>query len=194
MRNFNLTILTAIFLTTLILTSCNQVSKSDNNDITLTEKKNELLKKENDLLKKEQELNQKAVKTAQSNQSATQQQSDNSVSENLDFLKKFDKKYPFEIKLLDNPILKKRLKKMLGSQYDYLKSIWELETPIEITNGLFYAWGMQAHSGGDPGAVLMADISNNVLYVGIRKDEQEKIYSEDGSNVPQQLQDWANEQ
>lgn len=43
---------------------------------------------------------------------------------------------------------------MLGSQYDFMQIIWEVETPIEITNGLFYAWGMQAHSGGDPEALF----------------------------------------
>ena len=192
MRHFILIILAAIFLTTFILTSCNHTSKSDDKDRALTEKENELLKKEIELLKKEQELNQKAVKPTTSNQTTKQQLSDNAVSDNLDFLNKLDKKYPHEIELLDNPIIKKRLKKMLGTQYDFMKSIWEVETPIEISNGLFYAEGMQAHSGGDPSAVLMADINKNVLYVGIRKDEQEKIYSEDGSNAPQRLQDWAN--
>ena len=184
MRQFNLTILATIFLATFVLTSCNQTNKSEDKSKELTEKENDLLKKENELLKREQELNQKAFK----------QQTDNTASDNLDFLNKFDKEYPYEIKLLDNPILKQRLKKMLGSQYDFMKSIWEVETPIEISNGLFYAWAMQAHSGGDPGAVLMADINRNVLYVGIRKDEKEKIYSEDGSDAPQRLQDWANEQ
>ena len=191
MKHFNFKILVAIFLTVFSFSSCKQTNKSDDKDKALTEKENDLLKKENELLKKEQELNQKAAN--QANNQTTQQQTDKPDSENLDFLYKLDKKYPYEIKLLDNPIIKKRLKKILGSQYDYLKSIWEVETPIEISNGLFYAWGMQAHSGGDPGAVLMADINKNVLYVGIRKDEQEKIYSEDGSNAPQRLQDWANE-
>ena len=83
---------------------------------------------------------------------------------------------------------------MLGPQYAFVKSIWEVETPIAITNGIFYAWGMKAHSGGDPGAVLMADLNKNVLYVGIRKNKDEKFYSEDGSMVPQKMQEWADEQ
>ena len=190
MRQFNLTILVIIFLTTISMASCNQRSIDDDKDQALTENENELLKKESELLKSEQELNQKEKATTDNQ---TTKQSDNSSSENLDFLRKFDNKYPYEVKLLDNPILKKRLKKMLGSQYDFMKGNWQVETPIEITNGLFYAWGMQSHSGGDPSAVIMADISKNVLYVGIRKDSQEKIYSEDGSNAPRRLQDWANE-
>ncbi len=187
MQYFNLTILASIFFATIILTSCNQTKKSDDKD-------KELLEKESELSKAKQELNQKTVEPTTHNRTLNQQQSDNAASDNLDFLQKFDKKYPYEIKLLDNPILKKRLKQMLGNQYDFMKSIWEVETPIEIVDGLFYAWAMQAHSGGDPSAVLMADIDKNILYVGIRKDEKEEIYSEDGSAAPQRLQDWADEQ
>jgi len=130
----------------------------------------------------------------EANNKITKQQHGNTTSENLDFMKKLNGKYPYEVKLLNNSVLKKRLKKMLGSQYDYMKNIWEVQSPIEINNGLFYAWAMQAHSGGDPSAVLMVDFNKNVLYVGIRKDKQEKIYSEDGSDAPQKIQDWANEQ
>ena len=185
MRHFNFAVMTTFLLTTFILTSCNQTSKSEDKDKALIEKENELLKKENELLKKEQELNQKSAKTTTIN---------TTIADNLDFMKKLKGKYPYEVKLLDNSILKKRLKQMLGSRFDFMKSIWEVETPIEIENGLFYAWAMQAHSGGDPGAVLMVDFYKNVLYVGIRENEKEKLYSEDGSLAPQRLQDWANEQ
>jgi hypothetical protein len=40
----------------------------------------------------------------------------------------------------------------------------------------------------------MADLNKNVLYVGIRKNKDEKFYSEDGSMVPQKMQEWADEQ
>ena len=116
------------------------------------------------------------------------------VSGELLFLKKFEGKYPYEVKMLDHPVLKKRLQKLLGSEYDFLKSIWQVEAPIEINNGMFYAWAMEAHSGGDPGAVIMADINQNVLYVGIRKDKEEKFYSENGGKVPGKMQQWADEQ
>jgi len=177
------------FLAILPLTSCNQADSPDDKEKALMQRENELLKKENALLKKEQELDQKAVK-----QTTRQQPSANAVADNLHFLEGFNGKYPHDIKLLDNPVLKRRLQKMLGSQYDFMKSIWDVEVPVEINDGLFYAWGMQAHSGGDPGAVLVADIRNNVLYVGIRKDAHEQLYSEDKSNAPKRLQEWADEQ
>lgn len=179
---------TAICLagTTMFL-GCNKLSnKHDNKEKTLIEKENELLKKENELLKKEQELNQKIVQ-----QTANLQQSENAATESLDFLTKVNGKYPYEVKLLDNPILKKRLKKMLGSQYDFMKSIWQVQIPMIIEDTFFYSWAMQAHTGGDISAALMADIKNNVLYVIIRNDELEKFYSENGSILPKRLQDLA---
>jgi len=156
----------ALTITLLLCFSCSQ-NKSEQEEVkkrTLIERENELLKKDNELLKKEQELYQK--KDQQTN---NQQQSDNITKENLDFLIKLNGKYPHEVKLLDNPILKKRLKKMLGSQYNFMKSIWQVEIPIAINDGFFYVWAMQAHSGGDPGVILMADIEDNVLYVVIKK-------------------------
>lgn len=142
-----------------------------------------------DLPQKEQAINPKEAILKKEKEIASK-----TISKELSFLNAFDKKYPYEIKLLDKPVIKRRLEEMLGPQYAFVKSIWEVETPISITNGMFYAWGMKAHSGGDPGAVLMADLNKNVLYVGIRKNKDEKFYSEDGSKVPQKLQDWADEQ
>ncbi|OFY97069.1 MAG: hypothetical protein A2309_00530 [Bacteroidetes bacterium RIFOXYB2_FULL_35_7] len=108
-------------------------------------------------------------------------------------MNKYKGKYPDDVNLLDHPVIKKRLKKMIGKQYDYLKKIWEEEAPIEINNGLFYAYAMQAHSGGDPGAIIMADIKKNILYVGIRKNQNINIYSENRSKAPQRLLDWSME-
>jgi hypothetical protein len=108
----------------------------------------------------------------------------------LYFLNSCKGKYPFEVNLLDNAVLKPRLMKMLGERYAFIKNIWEVETKIEINKGLFYAWGMLAHTGGNPEAIIMADISRNVLYAGIREGDNVKIYSEDGSNAPQKLLDW----
>jgi len=120
-------------------------------------------------------------------------QSSAPVSSELQFLMEWNGQYPYDVKFLDNAVLKKRLMKMLGPRYKFLKSIWDVETPIEIKNNLLYAWAMQAHSGGDPSAVIMADLAKNVLYAGIRQDGHTKLYSEDGSDPPQKLKDWSKE-
>src|ERR1700689_29880 len=69
------------------------------------------------------------------------------AADNLQFLKQFNGKYAYQEKLFDNAGIKKRLEKLLGGQYDYfIKSIWQVETPIKVENDFFYAWAMQAHS------------------------------------------------
>jgi hypothetical protein len=114
----------------------------------------------------------------------------------LNFLKQYNSKYAYEVKLFNNAVIKPRLQKLLGAQFNYfVKSIWQVETPIKVENNFVFAWAMQAHSGGDPSATLLADISKNILYLKIIKDNQTKIYSEDGSNaVPKELDDWAKKQ
>ena len=116
---------------------------------------------------------------------------ENSTSDNLDFLMKLNGKCISEVNLLNNTVFKMRLKKIIGSQYDNLEGFMWVQSPIEINNGLFYAWGMARSSGGDPSAVIMADINKNILYVGIQYDYKVTIYSEDGNNAPQRLLDWA---
>ena len=112
----------------------------------------------------------------------------------LSVLRSFGGKYPYEIKLLKNPALKKRLTELLGTElYAFVKRIRQVESPIEIDEGLFYSWAMQMHSGGNPSAVIMVDFEKDILYVGIRKDNVSTVYSEDGSKAPQKLIDWTNE-
>jgi hypothetical protein len=113
-------------------------------------------------------------------------------SATLGFLKAFEGKYPQEINLLEHPELQARLKKMLGSEYDTLKKFWQVETPVEINGNLVYTWGMEAHSGGNPEAVFMADMDINRIYIGIRKDTSVRIYQEDENDTPpQRLLDWS---
>jgi len=116
-----------------------------------------------------------------------------SPRKDLTALYRFQGKYPHDVKLLTQPVIKKRLKSLLGRQYAYMRSIWELEAPIEVEHGQLYAWGMQAHSGGNPSAVLMADIEQNVLYVGICQNHQVTFYSENGEDAPAKMQQWASE-
>jgi len=190
MRHFNLTILIAILVTTFTLGSCNQANKSDDKDKALIEKENELLKKENELLKKEQELNQKTSKTTTDN--STIKQPDNSTLNNLDFLKKLNGKYPYDVKLFNNSALMQRLKKLLGnSRFNFLKETWAVETPMEFTNNIFVASACQAHACAYTEFIIVYDFSNNVMYAGIREEGKVKTYSEDGSNSPI-VNEWEN--
>ena len=125
----------------------------------------------------------------------------NAVTENRDSLPVADSigltyfrdlmgKYPNEIKLFEKPELVTRLKKMMGPEFDFMRQNWETEVPIDISNGIAFTWGMKAHSGGDPGSALCADINKNVLFTAIRKDGKVQTYTEINSPLPPQLLDW----
>ena len=114
----------------------------------------------------------------------------------LRFLKRYNGKYAYGEKLFDNAVLKARLQKLLGKKYRYFtKKIWQVETPIRTEKNFFYAWAMQAHSGGDPSATLLADMKRNILYVEISNGNEITTYAEDGSKiVPEALEQWARDQ
>ena len=165
MRHFHLTILIAILLTT--LTSCYQTRKLDNKEKALVEKENKLRIRE-------------------------KQQPDNSNSSSLDFLKELDGKYPYQVKLFDNSAFTQRLKKLIGnSRYRFLKKTWAVEVPMEVENNTFVALGCQAHNCASTNFIIVVDFSKNVMYVGIKEEDEIKTYSEDGSYSPK-VNEWVN--
>ena len=122
-----------------------------------------------------------------------QAQASTKPANDLGFLRTYDGKYAFDVKLFDNARFKTRIRKLPGSQYHYfIKSIWQVEIPIKIENDFLYAWAMQAHSGGDPAATLLADFHTNTLYIEIVKEHTTTLYAEDGSTaIPKPLADWV---
>ena len=191
MKQINLNILIVIFLTSLASTSCNQTSKSYTREKTQTERENEQLKKENELLKKELASNQNSAGTAK-NQPTVIQQVDRSPLNNLNFLKELDGKYPFEVELFDNTDFTQRLKKLLGnSRYNFLKETWAVEIPIEYKNNVFVASGCQAHNCGSTNFIVVYDFPNDVMYAGIREEDQITTYSENGGSSEKIIK-WAN--
>ena len=94
-------------------------------------------------------------------------------------LKKYVGKYPYEVKLLDNPALKDRLKKLLGPDFAAMKANWNVETPIEIESGVFMASACQAHNCADNRYLLFVDLDKdniNVLHV----EHGTQTYAENG--------------
>jgi len=114
-----------------------------------------------------------------------------SLKNELDYLKKYDGMYPNRVKLLGNNSLTKRLKSLLKSRYNFLVKTWGPETPIEINKNIFIAWGCQQHNCSNTNFTIVVDFAKNIIYVGIREEENVSIYSEDGSSSVQILK-WAN--
>ncbi len=162
---------------------------------SIEQEKKETENLEKEIVKDEQELEKEEQKLEKEENQVDQPFANDTTPKSLSFLIPFRDRYPHDISFLELPLLKPRLLHLLGKEkYAYVKQIWQVETPIEIKDSLFYAWGMEAHSGGDPSAVVMADLNQNLLYVGIRQNGTEKMYAENNRPVPPRLMEWANEQ
>ena len=94
-------------------------------------------------------------------------------------LKKYVGKYPYEVKLLDNAELKSRLVKLLGPDFAAMKANWNVETPMEIEDGIFMASACQQHNCADNRYLLFVDLENdniNVLHI----ENRTQTYAEHG--------------
>ena len=89
-------------------------------------------------------------------------------------LKKFVGKYPYEVKLLDRPELKDRLKKLLGPDFAAMKANWNVETPIRIESGIFMASGCEQHNCGD---------NRYLIFVDLEKDNINVLHLENGTQT-----------
>ena len=72
-----------------------------------------------------------------------------------------------------------------------MKTKWAVETPIEIKGNILQAWGCQQHNCDRTNFIIVVDFIKNVVYVGIRRNEIVKSYSEDGSTNAE-INKWAN--
>lgn len=108
----------------------------------------------------------------------------------LAYLKKFKGEYPYEGNLFNDKLLSKRLKSLLKNRFFFLKKTWAVETPIEVNNNTFKAWGCKQHFCDSTNFIIVVDFKKNVIYVGIRENENVKVYSEDGS-INIEVNNWA---
>jgi hypothetical protein len=96
-------------------------------------------------------------------------------------LKKSAGKYPYEVKLLENAELKARLSKLLGRDWPDMKANWNVETPMEIENGILMASACQAHNCAANGYVMFVDLNkDNINVYHIEEDKEMKTYFEKG--------------
>jgi len=110
----------------------------------------------------------------------------------LDFLKEYKDKYPSDVKLLENTIFYNRLKILLGDRCEFLINNFDVETPIEITDGYFVVEACQAHNCGSMGTgfIIVYDFSNDVMSAGVREEGEVKTYSEN-DETPLHINEWV---
>jgi hypothetical protein len=111
----------------------------------------------------------------------------------IDSLKSYKDKYPHNVSLLDNPKLQTRLIRLLGSdKFQYLKKTWATESPIEIKGDYFIAAACQAHNCAATNFIVIVNLKNEKLYVGIRIESKPEIFGDDDAR-PTELSEWFNQ-
>lgn len=133
-------------------------------------------------------------KAEQSIENSVQNKNYKANSDELEFLRKMKDKYPYEVDLLHNKIVKDRLVKLLGDRFEFIENISELgpSTPIEVSGNIFSSYTCMQHNCGFTNFIIVADIDKNEIYVGIREEEKVKIYSEnENSSLPEVLINWS---
>lgn len=96
-------------------------------------------------------------------------------------------------KLLNNPVIKTRLKKLLGStNYASFMESFETLTPISKYDDILFASGCLIHACGHLESAIAIDVKNNIIHAAIFNDENPTSYfNERGSKTPKPIVDWA---
>lgn len=111
----------------------------------------------------------------------------------LRFLTKYKGKYPSEVKLLNNTILKNRIIQLIGKKrYQYMNQTWAVEGGIGIKNNLFDASGCEQHNCDMTNFIIVVDIEKDILYVGYRVEDEVYKFGEN-QNYPSSILDWEKE-
>lgn len=87
--------------------------------------------------------------------------------------------YPFDVKLLSKPVLKKRLIALMGSnRYNFMVKNFDVETPIEFSSWNYYTGACQAHNCGTTEFGISYNPEQDALAVRYRVDGRQQIFKE----------------
>lgn len=101
--------------------------------------------------------------------------------------------YVYDFDMFHNQEINRRLDKLMpNGNFDLMQSYYQTQTPIEYTEGMFWASGFMAHQCCYPAVVWSYDSNCNSFYVWIRKNGQDYWWSESGT-IPYKFRELVNE-
>ena len=111
------------------------------------------------------------------NFSAQQKKTNTSTakSTSLSYMKNYNDKYPFEVKLIEKKsVLRTRLQKLLGKEkFDFLESHFDVQSPMVIRNNVLIAHGCMQHNCDGIFFNIFYDFKKDIINVGIKNEEKE---------------------
>ena len=145
---------------------------------------------ENERIKKAKKLNSKSINPQV--ESIHNKEGIDLPASNLDFLKEFNGKYAYEVKLFDYPNLTNRLKELIGeNRYEFLIKTWQVENPMEFENAIFVASACEQHNCYATNFMIIVDFQFDAITVGIREEKEVEIFTEKNQRYIR-IDEWAN--
>lgn len=98
------------------------------------------------------------------------------------------------LKLLNNPVIKSRLKKLLGKKnYEAFLESFETVTPIERKGSFLFSSGCMIHACSKVESAIAIDLANKTIHASLyRLGEKTKHFNENKRKTPKVIKDWAN--
>jgi len=97
-------------------------------------------------------------------------------------------------KILDNAVIKARLKRLLGKK-NYASFLESFETlnPTEKSGEILFSSGCLIHACGHLESAIAVDLVNNTIHAAIYNEEKKtRYFNEKGSKTPESIINWAN--
>jgi hypothetical protein len=95
--------------------------------------------------------------------------------------------------LLKNPVIKARMKKLLGNEYDSFMESFETLNPVTREGNYLFWMGCLIHACTHLESAIAVNLTNNTIHAAIfRQDEKTRYFNEGGKATPEVIKDWAN--
>lgn len=95
--------------------------------------------------------------------------------------------------LLKNPLIKARMKKLLGNKYDSFMESFETLNPVVRKGHYLFSSGCLIHACTHLESAIAVDLVNRTIHAAIfRQDEKTRYFNEGGKATPEVIRGWAN--
>ncbi len=104
-------------------------------------------------------------------------------------LAKYEGKYPFDL-MRARPLLKQRLRRLLGKEYQFFITAMTAQEPIERQGEMLVLNGCFPHQCGAHASIMLISLVNGALHCAIVSQdykESYRIFTEDRGNLPSLL-------
>jgi hypothetical protein len=96
--------------------------------------------------------------------------------------------------LLKNPLIKARLKKLMGKQYASFMESFETLTPVKREGHFLFSSGCLIHACTHLESAIAINLTGNTIHAAIfRQDEKTRYFNEGGKATPKAIRNWANQ-